>query len=189
MDVPRQARIFPHQRARGAGVIEMDVREENRVEIADGNPLRGKAGAEGRQRGLGAGVDHGQCGGAAQQTGSDGLRPAEKIYVNRDCVRSEIFHVQTALINRSVRGPARSNTPQWKGEKRTGAAGRSRTDNGENPQRILSPPRMPISPQPHRATRQPQLTTPGKPVQSCFWRDSATADCSAELSLAPCAVR
>src|SRR5713101_7387672 len=41
--------------------------------------------------------------------------------------------------------------PSSIGKKRTGAAGRSRTDNGENPQRILSPPRMPISRQPHRA--------------------------------------
>src|SRR5260370_8724153 len=100
MNVYGQARIFAHQRARGAGVIEMDVREEDRVEIADGNSLRGKARAQCRQRGLRAGVYHGKCGGAAQQTSSDGLRPAEEIYVNRDCVRSEIFHGQTAIIPR-----------------------------------------------------------------------------------------
>jgi hypothetical protein len=45
-------------------------------------------------------------------------------------------------------------------EKQTGAGRRSRTDNGENPQRILSPPRMPISPALHRLTRRSKNITP-----------------------------
>ena len=42
----------------------------------------------------------------------------------------------------------------------TGAGRGSRTHNGENPQRILSPPRMPISPALHRLTRRGKNITP-----------------------------
>jgi hypothetical protein len=42
----------------------------------------------------------------------------------------------------------------------TGAGRGSRTHNGENPQRILSPPRMPISPALHRLTRRTKNITP-----------------------------
>ena len=66
-------------------------------------------------------------------------------------VGGECAHVQ--LADRDKR---RSQSPLFG----NGAAGRSRTDNGENPQLILSPPRMPISPQPHRLyTRQNQCNT------------------------------
>ena len=53
----------------------------------------------------------------------------------------------------------------------TGAGRGSRTHNGENPQRILSPPRMPISPALHRLTRRTKNITPSNySAVSRYWR-------------------
>ena len=79
--VNRKAWIFAHERADRTGVIEMDVREENGVEVLDGESVGLEMGTEGGQGGCGAGVDEGADSGGFEQDGTDGTRTAGPLQI------------------------------------------------------------------------------------------------------------
>src|SRR5690242_19093026 len=82
MDVHREAGIFADQRTRRYGVIEMDVRKQDGVEIGEREAHRAKFSPQIGQRGFGAGIDQYPNAAKIQERRCDGARTAGPVQVD-----------------------------------------------------------------------------------------------------------
>ena len=78
---PVSLRIFAHERSGGAGVVEMNVREQDGVEIGDRDTPRAELFAKRRKRRFGPGIDDRAMIFGFEQRGCDGFRAADPIHV------------------------------------------------------------------------------------------------------------
>jgi hypothetical protein len=83
VDVHAQVGIFADEGAGGSGVIEVDVGEEDGFEIGEGESAGKELGAQNFECGGRAGVDDGVVTASFEQGGSDGVRAAGPVEVER----------------------------------------------------------------------------------------------------------
>ena len=89
VDVDRDARMLAEDRAAGAGVIEVDVGEEDRLDVAESEAAERELLAQDRERAGGPGIDQRDAAGAFEDPGRDDLRRAleaeiQEPYARRD---------------------------------------------------------------------------------------------------------
>jgi hypothetical protein len=71
VDINLQRRIFLNQRTGGTGVIQVNMREQNRIQVRDAKAVNFKLFAQGGQCRARAGVDHSGKVIGAEQRGGD----------------------------------------------------------------------------------------------------------------------
>ncbi len=74
VDMHGEAGIFPDQRAGGAGVVQVDVREKDGVEIAHAEAVRLEILLKSFERGARAGIDNGAMAVRFEKRGGNGVR-------------------------------------------------------------------------------------------------------------------
>ena len=85
VDIHREAGIFANQRAGSAGMVQMDVREKDGVEIAHAEAMGLELLVKSFERGARSGVDDGAVTVRFEQGGSNGVRtPGPKIVERGD---------------------------------------------------------------------------------------------------------
>src|SRR6266852_6390676 len=91
VNVNGEPRIFAHQRAGSAGVIEMDVREQNGIELRHGKPARLQAFAKRGKSRSRTGVDDRAVAVRFQQSSGNGMRMSNPVGVED----ADVAHGQT----------------------------------------------------------------------------------------------
>src|SRR6185436_20450276 len=87
------------QRPGGAGVIEVDVREQHRAQIADAYSRLAQPGPQHRQRRRGARVDERGPAGAVEDDGRDDPRHAEEVQVEIRKPGRKCFHERLTTVD------------------------------------------------------------------------------------------
>ena len=82
VDEHPDARVPAHDRAGGARVVEMNVREEHVRHVGEAQSLRLQAELERLQATRGTGVDERERAAAVHHAGRNGVRTAEKAEIN-----------------------------------------------------------------------------------------------------------
>ena len=116
--VDAQRRVLAREGAGGTGVIEMDVREQNRAHVADLDPAAREAAAQRRQRGGRTRIDERGARRPVQHRRRDHAADAEKIEVDvgearRECVHESFFRrARTTLTTTIAATTARPTRPE-----------------------------------------------------------------------------
>ncbi len=74
--------VVLHEQAGDTSVIQMNVREQNRLDVLDGNPLPREVAAQRVSAGAWTGVDEGDAGGACVDAGRDRARGVAEIQID-----------------------------------------------------------------------------------------------------------
>ena len=98
VDVDRDVRVLAQQRAGGAGVIEMDVRQQQRAHVGDRDAGPGECRSQRFQARRRSRIDQGDPGGALNDGGRDDARPAAVHQVGvRDAARNRLHRGRIVL--------------------------------------------------------------------------------------------
>ena len=84
LHVNREARMRRDERPGDTGVVEVDMCQEDRVQVGEGDPLGGEAGGQRRERRARPGIDEHRTGRGMEHATGDGPRTAQMQQVDRE---------------------------------------------------------------------------------------------------------
>lgn len=99
VDVNLERGILANERAGCAGVIEMDVGEENEIQVARGEAARGKFGAKVSEAAGGAAIYERELTATVKEDWADRFRHTHVVKIEDGCCRGDENHLGAANLS------------------------------------------------------------------------------------------